>query len=77
LTLQVLAVMKKKSRPLSELAAVMSTLPQVLVNVTVERRRELDSIPVIGKAIADAEKSSPERGASWCASRAPRPSAGS
>lgn len=54
--LQVLAVMKKKSRPLSELAAVMSTLPQVLVNVTVEKRRELDEIPVIGQAIADAEK---------------------
>ena len=54
--LQVLAVMKKKGRPLSELAAVMSTLPQVLVNVTVERRRELDSIPIIGQAIADAEK---------------------
>jgi phosphoglucosamine mutase len=54
--LQVLAVMKKKGRPLSELAAVMSTLPQVLVNVTVERRRELDSIPIIRKAIADAEK---------------------
>jgi phosphoglucosamine mutase len=34
----------------------MSTLPQVLVNVTVERRRELDSIPIIGQAIADAEK---------------------
>ena len=54
--LQVLAVMKKKGRPLSELAAVMSTLPQVLVNVTVEKRRELDEIPVIGQAIADAEK---------------------
>jgi phosphoglucosamine mutase len=54
--LQVLAVMKKKGRPLSELAAVMSTLPQVLVNVTVERRRELDEIAVIGQAIADAEK---------------------
>jgi phosphoglucosamine mutase len=54
--LQILAVMKKKGRPLSELAAVMSTLPQVLVNVTVERRRALDSIPIIRKAIADAEK---------------------
>jgi phosphoglucosamine mutase len=54
--LQVLAVMKKRERPLSELAAVMSTLPQVLVNVTVEKRKDLDSIPVIRKAIADAEK---------------------
>jgi phosphoglucosamine mutase len=54
--LQVLAVMKKKGRPLSELAAVMATLPQVLVNVTVEKRMDLDSVPVIRKAIADAEK---------------------
>jgi phosphoglucosamine mutase len=54
--LQVLAVMKKKGRPLSELAAVMTTLPQVLVNVTVEKRMDLDSVPVIRKAIADAEK---------------------
>ena len=54
--LQVLAVMKRKERPLSELAAVMTTLPQVLVNTTVEKRLELDSVPVIRKAIADAEK---------------------
>jgi phosphoglucosamine mutase len=53
--LQVLAVMKRKERPLSELAAVMSTLPQVLVNVTVEKRMDLDAIPSIQKAIADAE----------------------
>ena len=54
--LQVLAVMRKKGRPLSELAAVMTTLPQVLVNTTVEKRMDLDSVPVIRKAIADTEK---------------------
>jgi len=54
--LQVLAVMKKKGRPLSELAAVMSTLPQVLVNVTVRKRKDLGSIPVIRKAIDEAER---------------------
>jgi phosphoglucosamine mutase len=54
--LQVLAVMKRKDKPLSELAAVMTTLPQVLVNTTVEKRLELDAVPVIRKAIADAEK---------------------
>jgi phosphoglucosamine mutase len=54
--LQVLAAMKKKERPLSELAAVMSTLPQVLVNVTVEKRKDLESVPVISQAIANAEK---------------------
>ncbi len=54
--LQVLAVMKRKDKPLSELASVMTTLPQVLVNTTVEKRLELDSVPVIRKAIADAEK---------------------
>jgi phosphoglucosamine mutase len=53
--LQVLAVMKRKGRPLSELAAVMSTLPQVLVNVTVEKRMDFDAVPAIRKAIADAE----------------------
>jgi phosphoglucosamine mutase len=54
--LQVLAVMKRKEKPLSELAAVMTTLPQVLVNTTVEKRLELDAVPVIRRAIADAEK---------------------
>jgi phosphoglucosamine mutase len=54
--LQVLAVMKRKEKPLSELAAVMTTLPQVLVNTTVEKRLELDAVPVIRRAIADAER---------------------
>lgn len=54
--IQVLAVMKKQGKPLSELAAVMTTLPQILVNVNVEKRLELDSVPAVRKAIADAEK---------------------
>ena len=75
--LQVLAVMKKKGRPLSELAAVMTTLPQVLVNTTVEKRMDLDSVPVIRRRLPMPRRSSRERGACWCASRAHRPSAGS
>jgi phosphoglucosamine mutase len=54
--IQVLAVMKRTGKALSELASVMTTLPQILVNVTVEKRVGLDSVPAIRKAIAGAEK---------------------
>ena len=54
--IQVLAVMKRKGKTLSELASVITTLPQILVNVTVEKRVGLDSVPAIRKAIAGAEK---------------------
>ena len=54
--LRVLAVMQRRERPLSELASVMTTLPQVLVNVNVEQRKALDSVPAVRKAIADAER---------------------
>jgi phosphoglucosamine mutase len=54
--LQVLAVMKRRERPLSKLEDVMAALPQILVNVTVEKRLELDSVPPIRKAIGDAER---------------------
>jgi len=56
--LQVLAVMKKKGRPLSELAAVMSTLPQVLVNAL----QAFSAIRVEGTASSSAvTRASPAR----------------
>ena len=54
--LQVLAVMQRSGKPLSELAQVMVALPQVLVNVRVENRRELSEVPAVHKAILAAEK---------------------
>jgi phosphoglucosamine mutase len=55
--LQLLAVMARKKKPLSELAGVVETFPQVLVNATVpnSRKPELTTNPEIKKAQADIE----------------------
>jgi phosphoglucosamine mutase len=55
--LQVLAIVLREGRPLSELAAgVMERVPQVLVNVTLPSRRPLEDLPKTTHAIALAEK---------------------
>ena len=56
--MQVLAILRREGRPLSELAAeVMERVPQVLVNVTLPTRRPLDELPKTTGAIAQAKKS--------------------
>lgn len=56
--MQVLAIVRREERPLSELAAeVMERVPQVLVNVTLPERKPLDELPKTSRAIAKAEKS--------------------
>jgi phosphoglucosamine mutase len=54
--LQVLAAMKKSNKKLSELSTVMQRFPQVIDNVEVKDKKDLDSVPEIKKAIDDAEK---------------------
>ncbi len=54
--LQVLAVMKKNRKPLSALSAIMQKFPQVIENVEVGNKKDLDGIPDIRKAIAQAEE---------------------
>jgi phosphoglucosamine mutase len=54
--LRVLAIMKAEQKPLSELAAVMTRMPQVLVNLQVERKVPLDQLPEVMKAITDVEQ---------------------
>ena len=54
--LQVLAIMKQKDKPLSELAACMTTYPQILVNVKVRERMDLASVPDIARRMAEIEK---------------------
>lgn len=54
--LNVLAVMKEQKKTLSELRAVMEDVPQVLVNVKVKDRKELDSIKGYGDLCKDIEK---------------------
>lgn len=54
--LQLLAIMQRTQKPLSELAKVMTALPQILVNVQVKQRTDIMKIPVIAKAINDVEQ---------------------
>jgi phosphoglucosamine mutase len=55
--MQVLAILRREQRPLSELAAeAMQRVPQVLVNVTLPGKRPLAELPKTSRAIASAEK---------------------
>ncbi|MFZ1864069.1 MAG: phosphoglucosamine mutase [Polyangiales bacterium] len=61
--MQVLAILRREERPLSELAAqVMERVPQVLVNVSLPDRRPLDELPNTRKAINLAEKALGKQG---------------
>jgi len=53
--LQVLAVMAETGKPLAELAAGMVRYPQVLVNVTVARKRPLEELPDVTRLIGQVE----------------------
>lgn len=54
--LQVLAAMVQEGRPVSELAAIMTRYPQVLVNVRVDQRKPIESLSGVMELIASAEK---------------------
>ncbi len=60
--LQVLAIMKKTGKLLSELASCMTPLPQVLMNVKVKKKREFSSLPEVAAAIERAERKLDGRG---------------
>lgn len=53
--LQVLAIMQRSGKPLSELTQVMTSLPQVLINVKVRKRAELSRIAPIKDAMRALE----------------------
>ena len=53
--LQVLAIMQRHGKRLSELAEVMIPLPQVLVNVRVAEKRDIMTIPEVAALIHDIE----------------------
>lgn len=52
--LQILKVMKKEGKKLSQLSQCMSKLPQVLVNVRVKQREPFDSVPGVSKVISES-----------------------
>jgi phosphoglucosamine mutase len=53
--LNVLRVMRETGRSLGELAAELTTYPQVLVNVRVQRKADLREVPAIAEAIDRVE----------------------
>jgi len=54
--LQVLSLMKRTQKPLSELAQAMTAVPQVLLNVQVSHKPELETIPDLEEAIRAGER---------------------
>lgn len=60
--LQLLAIMLKKKKPLSELAKIMTSYPQVLKNVRTSRKMDVDQIPDLAEAIIQWENQLQDRG---------------
>ena len=54
--LQVLAVMRRRELPLSELVGDVERFPQVLINVPVAEKRPLESLPCVREALTRIEK---------------------
>ncbi len=54
--LQVLSLMKRTQRPLSELARAMTAVPQVLLNVKVSKKPDFESVPDLQRAIGESER---------------------
>jgi len=54
--LQLLGIMRRRERPLSELAKVLTREPQILVNVRVRERVDLAGIPEIGARMTAIER---------------------
>ena len=60
--LQLLAVIKKKNKPVSELAKVMKVFPQITVNVNVKSKPPLEEQSEIMDAIKEVEKALGNKG---------------
>ncbi len=54
--LQLLAVLCRKQKPLSELTKIFEPVPQTLLNVVVKQKRELGELPEVMKAIKAVEQ---------------------
>jgi phosphoglucosamine mutase len=60
--LKLVEAMQTQSKTLSELAKVMTVFPQVLINIDVNRKPDIQSIPEVVKAIESVEKNLGEQG---------------
>jgi phosphoglucosamine mutase len=60
--LQMLALMVEKRKRLSQLKGVMTTLPQVLLNVEVKEKKDFSQMPKVARKVAEVEKALAGRG---------------
>jgi phosphoglucosamine mutase len=60
--LQVLAIQRRKERPLSELVRGIERFPQVLLNIAVAEKRPLDQLPEMTRRIRQVEDELGKRG---------------
>ena len=60
--LQVLAAIKKEGKTLSELAGIMTVFPQMLINIDVRRKPEIETVPEIMAAIKQVEENLGNKG---------------
>lgn len=60
--LQVLAIVKRSGKRLSELAEVMTVLPQVLLNVRVCEKKPIEALPTVMQSIVAAESELQDKG---------------
>jgi len=60
--LQVLSIMMKKNKPLSELAEVMDVFPQVLINIDTKSKPPIEEQPEIMDAINEVERALGNKG---------------
>jgi phosphoglucosamine mutase len=60
--LQVLAIMRRSGRPLSELVGDIERFPQTLVNVRVSEKRPIEEIPSVCEVVQRVEKDLDGRG---------------
>ena len=54
--LQMLSLLKRTKKPLSELAKAMTAVPQVLVNIQVKQKPVLETIPDVDRAIQESHR---------------------
>jgi len=60
--LKLLAIMKKRKKPLSKLAMIMTSFPQILKNVRTNRKIDISTIPGFEEAIKKHEKELGKKG---------------
>ena len=60
--LQVLAAIKKEGKPLSGLAGVMTVFPQMLINIDVQKKPAIETVPEIIAAVREAEEKLGDKG---------------